>query len=219
MSATGGKRRDAFRAWALVSLDAFLALTCLVVTGATQMFDDSALNQIYGSNTEETRVLFRYISFAGSLWAVLAVTVAVTAIYLLMRKYWRALFLSASVGALWLIDEALKFSIARERPGLGSDAFGLGYSYPSGHTLVGMGMYFTIAILLSDELREEGQRLAVWLFAGAIVFLIGLSRLVLGVHYPTDVLGSALLGMAWTLTMMEFMRIYVRPAEKSLTRT
>lgn len=68
-----------------------------------------------------------------------------------------------------------------------------GYSYPSGHSLSGAAVYFTLAILLCQESRS----FIVLSFASLLIFLISLSRVYLGVHYISDVMAGVLLGIAW----------------------
>lgn len=82
----------------------------------------------------------------------------------------------------------------------------IGYSYPSGHSLGAAAVYLTSALVLSRRLPRRGQRIATVIAAFAMVIAIGASRVYLGVHYPTDVLGGFLLGCLWALLALAWIR-------------
>lgn len=113
---------------------------------------------------------------------------------------WRRAFFLLSVwsaGALgiglWI--RALKTMVGRERPALGWVAE-TGYSFPSGHSAGSLVIYGLLAWLLAMHL-QGGKRLAVVLLAVALALGIGVSRVLLRVHYASDVLAGWLLAVAW----------------------
>jgi undecaprenyl-diphosphatase len=90
----------------------------------------------------------------------------------------------------------VKDYIARPRPGVDPLVTAFGYSFPSGHSLDSAATYGLIALVVwRSPLPLAVRRLAVVLGA-TLPFLIGLSRIALGVHYPSDVLGGWLAGIA-----------------------
>ncbi|MFH0815893.1 MAG: phosphatase PAP2 family protein [Methanobacteriota archaeon] len=188
----------------------FAALTWLVVVGETQGFDHAALETVYNSNTPTTLMIFRAVSFAGSMWAIAVVT-CFAALYFTLRKRIRtSAFILASVSGAWLLNEVLKLAVSRARPELGSDVFATGYSYPSAHTMVGISLYITLAIALSPLVESPTRKAALWMSAVALVALIALSRPFLGAHWPTDVMGGALLGAAWVISLREIRMRYLQ---------
>jgi undecaprenyl-diphosphatase len=86
-------------------------------------------------------------------------------------------------------------------------------SYPSGHAIVGVAIYFTVARML---LRERGWRwpfLVAFLQLGVTLY----SRVYLGVHWPTDVIGGILLGLAWLISLeIAFSRVGTEPGSAAL---
>ena len=123
-------------------------------------------------------------------------------IWLLSRRLNRlATFVAVTAIGSSLLNLAIKITIHRTRPELpDSLVVEPGKSFPSGHTqaaIVGYG------VLLLVSLPVIGRRYRPWLFAFAMamVVLIGFSRIALGAHYLSDVIGAALIGSAWLLAM------------------
>ena len=137
--------------------------------------------------------LMKSVSFVGSPTVVLAVSV-VLALLLLYRNMRRAaLFLSVAVGGAYLLDDVGKLSFHRARPDFyPSLAHASGYSFPSGHATGSMALACALVALLSNS-RLRGLFVSI---AVALVVLVGLSRLYLGVHYPSDIIAGWFLATA-----------------------
>jgi membrane-associated phospholipid phosphatase len=129
----------------------------------------------------------------------IGVVALIMLLWLLIR---RKNFMGAAVFALSLamgneLSKVLKDFFARPRPSLPHLVHVSSYSYPSGHAMVGMVVYFFIAYLLLESLRSRTVKVIVVMAAALLLLLIGASRIILQVHYPTDVLGGYALGFIW----------------------
>jgi undecaprenyl-diphosphatase len=134
----------------------------------------------------------------GSTVVVTIITVAL-ALYLLWRKrrYWFAALVSTVAGAS-LLNRLLKFIFHRARPHFNDPILTLdSYSFPSGHTMMATALYGCVAVLLIAHLADWRQRALVVVAAGLLVVLVGFSRIYLGAHYLSDVLGALAEGLAW----------------------
>lgn len=133
-----------------------------------------------------------FVSFIGSPEFLIPVVTIITLYMLYKRRFYIAkLLVSSSLGS-WVLNYVLKFIFNRTRP---LDYFLVeqgGLSYPSGHSMVSMAMYLTIAYLLI-KYRKANSKLA-YTVATLLVFIMGISRLYLGVHWPTDIIGGFIMG-------------------------
>jgi membrane-associated phospholipid phosphatase len=142
--------------------------------------------------THESTSWAEQIGNLASTRVALAVTVVAVAIFLL-RRHWRAAIALALVfpvtqGAVQLI----KLVVERPRPAANSALAEAhqGFSFPSAHSATSVAVYATIAFILIRAARHGHSRVAIATFAAALVLAVGLSRVLLGAHYPTDVLAG-----------------------------
>ena len=142
----------------------------------------------------------RDLTSLGSIIVLVIITAAVAGYLFLARKQAAAwLMLFAVCGGIALSD-LLKFAFARPRPDFVAPAARVfTTSFPSGHATLSAITYLTIAALLarSQSSSKIGRYFIV--LAALLTILIGISRIYLGVHYPTDVVGGWCIGAAWAL--------------------
>jgi undecaprenyl-diphosphatase len=182
---------------------AVLALGGLALTGPVTRVDlhaDTDLSQVRSgaATTVATGLTDSAQAMVGAL-----VVALVVAMLLLRRRRWDAVFAAAVAGAAWTAGEVIKKVIGRPRPPaslwvMRPDSSG---SFPSGHTVTAVVMVLVVLILARSFGLHRRLLVAAGLLAvGAVyVLAVGVSRLYLGDHYPTDVLGSYLTVAASTL--------------------
>ena len=124
-------------------------------------------------------------------------------IWLLYRRQRaEAGWIAVSLIGATLISNSLKYAIGRPRPALVPHlAQVTDPSFPSGHSLVSAALYLTLALMLAEGARSRAARSAIVGFGVLLVVLIGCSRVYLGVHWPSDVLGGWSFGTAWALAV------------------
>jgi len=135
---------------------------------------------------------FSAVTVTGSLKFLSPLTAVITVWLLLARQRPEALFLAVSVVSSALVVFIIKTTVGRHRPRLWDTEWYWGSSFPSGHTLA-VATFATAVTLLVLRIRPRAQGIVMTL-AFLWIFLVGLSRLVLGVHWPTDVLAAACIG-------------------------
>jgi len=144
--------------------------------------------------------MFRDLTGLGSPVVLALITIAVVGYLWLERKRGTALFVVLAVVGGALLETLLKLSFARPRPELVSHLVDVNsFSFPSGHATMATITYLTLGVLLARA--EERRRMKLYLLAVAVfvALLVGISRIYLGVHWPTDVLAGWCVGAAWAL--------------------
>lgn len=117
-----------------------------------------------------------------------------------LHHYWEAVVLTANLTGAWVLNNALKFIFQRTRPDIQHLVEAGGYSFPSGHAMISAAFYGMLGYLFWLNLRERGRR--VWyipFIAGLVILSIGVSRIYLGVHFPSDVVAGFAAGGAWLI--------------------
>jgi undecaprenyl-diphosphatase len=142
----------------------------------------------------------RDLTSLGSIIVLAIITFGFAGYLFLARKQAAAwLMLIAVFGGIALSD-LLKFAFARPRPDFVSPvARVFTASFPSGHATLSAITYLTIAALLAQSQSSPRMSIYFIVLAAILTILIGVSRIYLGVHYPTDVLGGWCIGSAWAL--------------------
>lgn len=127
-------------------------------------------------------------------------TVGLIGYLLLTRRPSAALFVTAAVLGCWLLNDLLKELFDRDRPTIVPHLMPAHEpSFPSGHTMISATLYPTLAELFGRLVTEARARLYLMSIAILLALLIGLSRVYLGVHYPSDVVAGLCLGFGWAL--------------------
>jgi membrane-associated phospholipid phosphatase len=187
-------------ALALVFLAALgFGLVADMATSQTGLYRWDASAAAWGADhaTATSTWLLGLITWLGATVTVLAVTVALGTLEFLRRRRLAVLgFLLTVVLGQNLIANTVKELVDRERPPVPHLASSSGFSFPSGHTAAAAATWAAVALVLG-----RGRPLAVkaWLAAGAAVLTVAVasSRVLLGVHWLTDVIGGAALGFGW----------------------
>jgi len=186
----------------------FIFIAQDVFEGETASFDRAAIlafrsagniTQSVGPAWVEEAV--RDVTALGSIIVVVILSGAVLGYLLMLGRRGPALLVLIYVAGGTALNDLLKYIFARPRPDLVLHATQVfTSSFPSGHATVSAVVYLTLGALLARDAPSVAAKIYVMAVAILIVFLVGVSRVFLGVHYPTDVLAGWCIGSAWALT-------------------
>jgi undecaprenyl-diphosphatase len=199
----------------LMIFTGFVGLTaCLVVLGTIAdgvrdqevfLLDTLATPFLHGLASPGLDALMNAATFAGSNLCIPFLFVAAVAILVRLRRPGAALFLAASSGGSLLLNAVMKLFFQRPRPQLPWAHVLPDYSFPSGHTMNSVAFYLALAVIVWSM---QGRRAGIAAAAVAIGLsvLVGISRIYLGYHYFTDVIGGLLAGFSWVLICLAAFR-------------
>lgn len=173
--------------------------------GESKSFDTWLLTLLHDSGGNPigpgwVQELGRDFTALGGVGVLSLFALAVVGYLLLQSKVRAALLIVFSVGGGLLVSTSLKVLIGRPRPDLFEHA-SIVYtsSFPSGHSMMSAVVYLTMGALLARVQSGRAIKAYILLCAGALTLLVGLSRIYLGVHWPTDVLAGWTAGSTWAL--------------------
>ncbi len=144
--------------------------------------------------------MMRDITALGGTAVLTLGVLAVTGFLALTRKTHAAVTVLVSVVSGMVLSQAIKWAYARPRPELvphGMETYSA--SFPSGHSMMAAVVYLTLGALLARHQAQPRMKVYVLVVAVFLTVLVGLSRIYLGVHWPTDVLAGWCLGAAWAI--------------------
>ncbi len=188
-------------AWlAVAAIVAFAILALVVNRQGAVWFDQPVIAFVKGLPISIDT--WTMITAAGGAILVPIGVGLVIALLVLHRRRLAAIYgVTLAAASAWTY--LVKITIARERPP-GSLVVAPGFSFPSGHSLNSTVTYGLIALLIWRTRWPAWLRIALAIALGALIGLIGLSRIALGAHYPSDVLGGWLAGIAIVATVAAF---------------
>ena len=190
----------------IVALIALAGIWLTMLLGGDGMVDRAIYEALYAGHRPFMLAIARVFTFLGEPTLLIGASV-IAALWLWHIGRARAgLVLLAVTLAGRVLSEAQKYWIARARPDIEPHLVIVKTnSFPSGHAASSMIFYVSLALLLSDARRRTAAVAAAILLS----LLIGTSRVMLGVHWPSDVIGGWTFGLLWVL-------LTLRPAERLL---
>lgn len=202
-----------FLALALFGL-LFMALASEVAEGDTLSLDHAVLKSLRDPGTGEPigprwlQLAMIDVTALGGVSVLTLLTAASIGYLLAARRKAHALFLLASTVGGALVGTLLKYAFVRPRPEIVSHLVAVdSLSFPSGHALNSAVIYLTLGALLARSEARPAIRIYIVLVAITLTLMIGVSRVFLGVHYPSDVLGGWCAGAAWAAACSSIARI------------
>jgi undecaprenyl-diphosphatase len=211
------KPTGAFWLWlgvTAMAIGVFVDITRELLEGEVDAIDRAIVLAVARVRTPWVTVAAVDLTALGSITVVALFSILAVVTLLVLRDRRGALQILSAFGGAVLWTQVMKDLIDRPRPAVVPRLVSVsGFSYPSGHSLAAASVYLTISILVSQHLQTTRARIAVFAVAGFIIMLVALSRVYLGVHYPTDVAGGIALGGAWAFLLASAFSLRDRRAQ------
>jgi len=195
----------------LVFAAGFALIALLVGRHHIAAFDRTITNGVQEFEAPGLTRIMVFITNLGSGWPVIVITlVCMLFLYFVLKhRHELLLFLFAILGSS-LFNVVLKSIFHRRRPDLHRLIQETGFSFPSGHSMGAFALYGILTYLLWRHIPSWQGRATLILVSCAFILAIGISRIYLGVHYPSDVLGGYLASGFWLSVSIGIYRRYER---------
>jgi len=171
----------------------FIVILILVLNGNISNFDNSIYSLISNTISNSMTSFMKIITFLGSAYTIITITV----LLILFSK--DKIYFSINLIGIFLLNQLLKHIIQRPRPVDINIINESGYSFPSGHSMVSMAVYGLIIYYIYKNINNKRLKWILILLLSILILLIGFSRIYLGVHFPSDVLGGFILSLIWLI--------------------
>lgn len=189
------------RVWLIILLVLFSAFTIEVVNQQRSWFDAGMRDVMLNLQQESLTVFFKTIAWFGTVPAFGLLFMVAATILVVRRKLSHALVLLLGTIGSWGINQVIKDIVQRPRPPGDALIAAEGFSYPSGNAMIAVTFYLLLAFYLQPVLRTNIQKSLLMFSFSLLVLLIGISRIYLGVHYPSDIIAGFSLGGVWFICM------------------
>lgn len=147
--------------------------------------------------------VFHLITNLGSEFFLVPLVIVVSILlYIWFKSSLVPLFFAGGTLLSHSVNLLIKDIVARERPSVSVAANAEGFSFPSGHSMIPMVCYGLLAYFITRKLNSKGAILGVQIFFAFLVFLIGISRYVINVHYLTDILPGFFFGFLLLIALI-----------------
>lgn len=184
--------------WAFVCGGMFVVIARAIEKGTIEKFDVPIIQFVQGLEMESLTFMFKMFTWIGSGYGVTPITVIICC--LLFFKFKRqidACFVAFTMISTILLNEGLKRVFTRERPEIYRLMDAGGYSFPSGHTMMAVSLYTMVVYAFWRHMKSSIGRTLLLIGSLLTAFLIAMSRIYVGVHFPSDIAGGFFMSALW----------------------
>lgn len=196
----------------MISLLSLIGFSCMAILISRQKivsFDSAVISFIQGLESALLTDIMKFFTFIGSTVSVAVLAmIALFFLYIVLGHRSELILLAASVLGSNLLFITLKLFFQRARPDLYRLIEVSGYSFPSGHATNACTLYGILAFLLWRHIPTRLGRTVLVISSIMIILTIGISRIYLGVHYPSDIIGGYCISAFWLTMLIWFYQHY-----------
>lgn len=181
-------------------INLFIDLTESIHSDVLASYDSKVTDYVTSFRNPELNLFMQGITEIGDLNGYIVLTVLCTILFYIKFKNWRYVLEMVFVLAIaGLSNSALKQVINRARPDVDHLVSVATLSYPSGHAMSAISFYGFLIYLIYNIKMKRIFKISLIILFSLMIFLIGISRIYLGVHFPSDIAGGYIAGLIWVI--------------------
>lgn len=189
----------------ILAVGGFAGLAICIQQGMTQAFDDWVYGWVSQTIVPPFTEVLKIVTFGGEVYVMIGVCVLLLIIPPITKKV--GIPVSISMVCAIGISYLFKHVFSRPRPNILRLIEETGFSFPSAHALLSASLYIMLMILVCKYLKSNIAKIVLVPVLSIVLFAVGFSRVYLGVHYATDIIGGWLIGFAITLIVYTVCRL------------
>lgn len=188
-----------------LTLIVFLLIVEDIFENDIYKFDNLVYKYVSKIINPQITTFARIFTNVGAAYAIIPICVIM---FIVLKDKMEAFFITLNIAIVVPINFILKNIFVRPRPTEFRLANASGYSFPSGHSMASMAFYGFLIYLILKNVKNKAIKWSISIFLSVIIILIGVSRIYLGVHYASDVLGGFLLAVAYLTIFTKYYKEY-----------
>lgn len=192
---------------ALISLFLFLKLAEDYYEYGSWPIDMKVYSYFLSIRNEKFNSVAKFITNTGGVISTIILTTAVVAFFFINKKRKESLDFALGIIGVWIFNESLKTIFKRERPSIDRLLNPSGYSFPSGHAMIFLSFVILLSYYILLDFKNKNMSRLITLLLFIYAGLVGMSRVYLGVHYFSDVIGGWLAGILWSSIFIVINRV------------
>lgn len=176
----------------------FIFIATAMSNGSIAPFDTAVISFVQGLEAPWLTAILKVFTTMGSGYFVAPMALILVAIlYFGLRARPQAWLLLIVIAGTPLFNTLLKLYFKRERPDIHRILDAHGFSFPSGHAMISFSLYAIITFIAWGFIKTAAGRVVLLLFTAFMILTISISRIYLGVHYPSDIVGGFTVSALW----------------------
>lgn len=193
----------------LVSLLAFSVMAILVKKNTIVSFDSKIISFVQGLESPWLTSIMRFFTFIGDTVPVIILSiVSIILLYKVLNHRTELILFTTVMFGANILFLALKMFFQRARPDLHRLAEATNYSFPSGHATMAFSLYGVLTFILWRHINTSFKRTIHIIVSSIVILSIGISRIYLGVHFPSDILAGYFISAFWLMLAIGFFQRY-----------
>lgn len=196
----------------ITSLILFISLVVLIKTTNNNIIDDKVYLLISNNIIKDNITpIIKILTNLSSAIFLISLTIL---LFIIIKNKKISLFITINLATSYLLNNILKLIFRRDRPSLYNIISEKGYSFPSGHSMVSCAYYGLLIYLIYKYINNKTLKYTLITILTIIILLIGISRIYLGVHYTTDILGGYIFSILYLVIFINYIEKYLNNKEE-----
>ena len=190
----------------IIALIGFTIISFLLLTNRLDTFDSIIYEIIKHIRCDFFDIFFKTITYLGNTLPVVIITITLL-IYLNKED---RIILGSSMIITLCVNQLIKYLVKRPRPPLEERLITQGgYSFPSGHSMMALCLYGVLIYFVVTKIKSKKKQIVFTILLSLIILLIGISRIYVRVHYPSDVVGGFLITITILVINISLLKKYI----------